>query len=79
MCTQKCKGMYVAALFWRKKWQPPPVFLPGESHGQRSLVGYSPWGQKESDTLNNGAAAALFITAQTGKQSRCPFVVFIVV
>ena len=29
---------------------PPPVFLPGESHGQRSLKGYGPWGHKESDT-----------------------------
>ena len=40
----------------RRKWQPTPVLLPGESHGQRSLVGYSPWGHKESDTteqLNN--------------------------
>ena len=35
---------------WRRKWQPTPVSLPGESHGQRSLVGYSPWGCKESDT-----------------------------
>ena len=34
---------------WRRKWQPTPVFLPGESHGGRSLVGYSPWGHKESD------------------------------
>ena len=34
---------------WRRKWQSPPVFLPGESHGQRSLVGYSPRGRKESD------------------------------
>ena len=33
----------------RRKWQPTPVFLPGESHGQRSLVGYSTWGCKESD------------------------------
>ena len=32
------------------KWQPTPVLLPGKSHGQRSLVGYSPWGSKESDT-----------------------------
>ena len=32
------------------KWQSTPVFLPGKSHGQRSLVGYSPWGSKESDT-----------------------------
>ena len=35
---------------WRRKWQPTPVFLPGESHGQRSLVGYSPWGLKELET-----------------------------
>ena len=35
---------------WRRKWQPTPVFLPGESHGQRSLVGCSPWGRTESDT-----------------------------
>ena len=34
---------------WRRAWQPTPVFLLGESHGQRSLVGYSPWGCKESD------------------------------
>ena len=36
---------------WSRKWQPTPVFLPGESHGQRSLAGYSPWGYKESDTI----------------------------
>ena len=35
---------------WRRKWQPTPVFLPGESHRQRHLVAYSPWGRKESDT-----------------------------
>ena len=35
---------------WRRAWQPTPVFLPGECHRQRSLAGYSPWGQKESDT-----------------------------
>ena len=34
---------------WRNEWLPTPVFLPGESQGQRSLVGYSSWGQKESD------------------------------
>ena len=31
---------------WRRKWQPTPVFLPGEVHGQRSLIGYSPWGHR---------------------------------
>ena len=36
---------------WRRKWQPIPVFLPGEFHGQRRLVGYSPQGGKESDTI----------------------------
>ena len=35
---------------WRRKWQPTSVFLPEESHGHRSLVVYSPWGRKESDT-----------------------------
>ena len=34
----------------KRAWQPAPVFLPGESHGQRSLVGYSPWGHKELDS-----------------------------
>ena len=34
---------------WRRKWQPTPIFLPGEFHGQRSLVGCSPWGGKELD------------------------------
>ena len=40
---------WVGTIPWRKEWQPTPVFLPGESHGQRSLAGYSPWGHKESD------------------------------
>ena len=32
---------------WRKAWQPTPLYLPGESHGQRRLAGHSPWGQEE--------------------------------
>ena len=35
---------------WRRQWHPTPVLLPGKSHGQRSLVGCSPWGREESDT-----------------------------
>ena len=35
---------------WRRQWHPTPVLLPGKSHGRRSVVGYSPWGCKESDT-----------------------------
>ena len=34
---------------WRRNWQPIPVFLPGKSHGQRRLAGYSQWDHKESD------------------------------
>ena len=41
---------WVGKILWKRKWLPTPVFLPGESHGQRSLAGYSPWGCKESDT-----------------------------
>jgi len=41
---------WVGKIPWRREWQPTAVFLPGESHGQRNLWGYSPWGLKESDT-----------------------------
>ena len=40
---------WVGKILWGREWQPTPVFLPGESHGQRSLAGYSPWGHKELD------------------------------
>ena len=40
---------WVEKIPWSRAWQPPPVSLPGEFHGQRSLVGYSPQGHKESD------------------------------
>ena len=42
--------------------QPTPVFLPGESHGQRSLAGYSPWGHKESDTTEGLSTVSIQIT-----------------
>ena len=45
---------------WRRKWLPTAVFLPGEFHRQRSLVGYSPWGHKESDTTEQ-LTLSLFI------------------
>ena len=40
---------WVRKILWRRKWQPTPVLLLGKSHGQKSLIGYSPWGCKESD------------------------------
>ena len=42
---------WVVKIPWRRKWQPTPVFLPGKSHGRRSLVGYCPLGCKESDMI----------------------------
>ena len=45
---------------WRRKWQPTPLFLPGEFHGQRSLASYSPWGCKESDTTEQLNALTSF-------------------
>ena len=52
LLTHALRGYYFAraALRRRRQWQPTPVFLPGKSHGQRSLVGCSPWGRTESDT-----------------------------
>ena len=51
---QEPPEMQVQSLGWedpgRRAWQPTPVFLPGEPHGDRSLVGYSPWGRKEPVT-----------------------------
>ena len=51
---QKTQETQVPSLGWEdpleKEWQPTPVFLPRESHGQGSLVGCGPWGHKESDT-----------------------------
>ena len=46
--------LWVGKIPWRRKWQPTPVCLPGKkSHGQMSLVGYSPWGRRESNTTKN--------------------------
>ena len=51
-CQHRRSGFnpWVKRILWRRKWQHSPVFLPGESYGQRSLAGYSLWGGKESDT-----------------------------
>ena len=53
-CNEEATGHVVWSLGqkipWRRKWQSTPGFLPGESHEQRSLVGYSPYGHKQSDT-----------------------------
>ena len=49
-CKRCVFNPWVGKIPWRRPWQPTLVFLPGESHGQRSLAGYSPWDCKELDT-----------------------------
>ena len=49
-CGRPGFNPWVRKILWRRKWQPTLVLLPVKSHGQRSMVGYSPWGRKESDT-----------------------------
>ena len=55
MCVCVCVCVCVRMYIWRRKWQPTPVFLPGESHGWKTLVGCSPWGRKESKTATEHA------------------------
>ena len=58
-CRRHKLNPWIGKIPWRRKWQTTPVFLPGESHRQRSLVGYSPWGCNHSD-----------MTEHTGTSSR---------
>ena len=55
---------WVGKIPWRRKWQPTRGFLPGESHGQRSLVGYSLWGCKESDMTESNLARSTWGPSQ---------------
>ena len=66
--TSRCNftvNMYPCYFSWRREQLPPPVFFPGDSHGQRSLAGYSSWGFKESDTTE--WLSTLHVTLEGGK------------
>ena len=52
-CRRPRFDPWIGRILWRREWQPTPIFSPGKSHGQRSLVGYSPWGRKESNMTGN--------------------------
>ena len=54
---------------WRRAWQPTLVFLPGESHGQRSLAGYSPWGCKDSDMTERLSLCGSNTCRREGKEA----------
>ena len=64
-CKESCSSRRcgfdpgVGKIPWRRAWQSTPVFLPGESRGQRSLVGYSPWGYKELDTAKTTSTSII--------------------
>ena len=55
---------WVGKIPWGREWQPTPVLSPGESHGQRSLAGYSPWGPKELDMTGNSMQVKRTLTAE---------------
>ena len=62
--------------WWRRKWQPTPVFLPRKSHGRRNPIGYSPWGRKELDTTEWLFTSLHFTSLPgwlSGKESACQF------
>ena len=58
-----CSDPWVGKIPWRREWLPTPVLLPGKFNGQRSLVGYSPWGLKESD-MTDRLTLSLFHTVK---------------
>ena len=65
-CRRRGFHPWVGKIPWRRAWQPTPVFLPGESHGQRSLVGcYSPWGCKEPDVTYQISNNKLYLLSQS--------------
>ena len=67
----------VGKIPWSRKWQPTPGFLPGKSHGQRSLAGYSPRGHNESDTTEHACTAICYILHKSGREDSDVSCVFV--
>ena len=68
-CRRHGFDSWIRKISWRSKWRPIPGFLPGKSHGQRSLAGCSPWGRKELDTTQEVSGHPLLpATIHTCKQ-----------
>ena len=61
---------WVGKIPWRREWLPTPVFLPREFHGQRSLAGYSPWGHKESDMIEQLTLSSVDINEDHPNQNK---------
>ena len=60
-CRRAGFDPWVRKIPCRREWLPSPVFLPGEFHGQRSLVGYSPWDHRESDMTEQLTLTLVFV------------------
>ena len=60
---------WVRKILWRREWQPTPVFLPGKSHGQRSLVSYGPWSRKCQIGLSDYTTTNSLPTANASRQT----------
>ena len=61
---------WVGKIPWRGKWLPTPVFWPGDVHEQRSLVGYNPWGCKESDTTEPPSLYNIPVVKKTDREGK---------
>ena len=59
-CSRYRLDPWIGKIPWRRKWQPTAVFLPGKSHGQKGLVGYSSWSRKESDMTERLTVSLFF-------------------
>ena len=70
-CERPKFNPWVRKISWRRKWQSTPAFLPGKFHGQGSLVDFSPWGHKESDTTEHSSTTVRFSKTKRS-QYPCP-------
>ena len=73
-CRQHGFDPWVRQIPWRRKWQPSPVVLPGGSHGQRSLAGYSPWGCRVRHLLVTKQQQLCFALYNPVNRYRCHYV-----
>ena len=65
-CRRHGFNSWNGKILWRRTWQSTPVFLPGESHGHRSLAGYNPWGRTELDMMKRQHACTHVVITRCG-------------
>ena len=70
-CRRPMFDYWFRKIPWRREWQPTPLCLPGEIHGQSSLPGYSPWGRKQSDTTEWLTLSRTDVRVGPHKKAKC--------